>query len=65
MSAEARAAREGWGWPGAAGKAHYFRDSRSLCGRWFFPSDQLDQDTGPSRDDCTGCRRALDKEHRP
>lgn len=58
--------REGWGFPGASRKAHYFRDSAtSLCGRWFWPpaftspAAALEGDTGPSKDDCAPCRRKV------
>lgn len=53
---------EGWGFPTSARKAHYFRDGRSLCGRygWFVAdNDRLEPDTKPSRDDCAGCRAKL------
>ena len=25
---------EGWSWIGSSKEAHYFRNGRSLCGRW-------------------------------
>lgn len=55
---------EGWGFTGTSRKAHYFRDGRSLCGKWGFrrSSAPHEPDTGPSPDDCAACRKALDKE---
>jgi hypothetical protein len=51
----------GWAWPALARKAHYFdqAETTSLCGRWMFLG-QREPDNGPSRDDCTGCRRKLE-----
>lgn len=58
---------EGWGFPLASRKAHYFRDARSLCGKWLFTGrlepPENTWKTGP--DDCVPCRRALDKERAP
>jgi hypothetical protein len=52
---------EGWGWPGAAAKPHYFVGTESLCGRWWFtgPLDAHTGTTGPR--DCTPCARKLAK----
>jgi hypothetical protein len=57
------APREGWGViaPGTR-KAHYYRNTMSLCRRRGFYTGPLEADTGPSRDDCAGCRSLLDKE---
>jgi hypothetical protein len=41
--------------------AHYYKGAWSLCGRvgfYFGPVDPVDK---PSPDDCTPCRRKLDK----
>lgn len=58
---------EGWGFPGAARKAHYFRESAtSLCGGWLWtpaitaPDMALEPDNKPSKDDCAKCRRLFD-----
>lgn len=54
---------EGWGVirPGDR-KAHYYRDMTSLCRRVGFYRGSLDPDDAPSRDDCAGCRKVLDRE---
>jgi len=53
---------EGWGWPGASKKAHYFAegDTRSICMRWMYggPREQGNDD---SRDNCAECRKRLKK----
>lgn len=49
---------EGWGWPGRANKAHYFRDGRALCGRWMY-FGPLDGDRRHSTVDCVVCTRKL------
>ena len=54
---------EGWG--GLVGrKAHYYRESFSLCGRPAFYSLPLAPETSPSQDDCIHCRGKLDRERR-
>lgn len=52
---------EGWGFPGGALKAHFFRGAKSLCARWLY-TGPLEADNGPSRDDCAACRRLVDAE---
>jgi hypothetical protein len=53
---------EGWGWPGSAAKAHYFRGSTSLCRKWMWTGQAEDADSNlrerPGPDDCTPCWRA-------
>ena len=56
--------QEGWGSLTNASAAHYFRDGRSLCGRWMTlgpPRWESDQTKGeePSRGDgtCKTCWR--------
>lgn len=56
-----RSTREGWGHPVSTRKFHYFRDSRSLCGRWMFTGD-LEPDGPKGPDDCAACRRKRDAE---
>jgi len=57
----------GWAFPGNARKAHWFgEDGRSLCGKWAnygLPAEAHEEDSGPSKDDCVGCRRRLDQGH--
>jgi hypothetical protein len=53
---------EGWAWPMLAKKAHYFRDGRSICGRWLFAGDPTqNQNMSRSPDDCAACWKLLDK----
>ena len=56
---------EGWGRPYKARKWHYFRERRSLCGRWLFSGTDLEQGTDEHPDNCKVCRRELAKEIRP
>lgn len=52
---------EGWGWPLAAYKAHYFIMGKSLCGQWvWFGGKLLYPVMEPSNDDCAKCRRKLE-----
>lgn len=52
----------GWGWPGAARKAHYFEAGEvvSLCGKWMY-TGTLTGNQGPpgGPDDCKECTRRL------
>lgn len=59
MTAAERPA-EGWGSPNASRKWHYFRGTRSLCGRYGMNDGKLypDNDT-PGPDDCKTCRTRL------
>lgn len=54
-------AAEGWGFPGASRKAHYFLagDLNSLCGRWAFSGERTPADGSASPDDCAECSRRL------
>ncbi len=52
--------KEGWGFPLNSRKAHYFVDSRSLCGKWMFFGN-LEQGNDESPDNCTACKKALHK----
>lgn len=52
---------EGWAAVFSARKYHYFIAGRSLCGKWMTVAVDLEPDDGPHPDDCTPCRRALDK----
>jgi hypothetical protein len=53
---------EGWGVirPGDR-KAHYYDGMTALCRKAGFYKGPLEPDTGKSRDDCTPCRRLLDR----
>lgn len=52
--------KEGWGWLVNARKYHYFRNHRSLCGRWGLLDDRdLSQGDDDSPDNCVHCRQAL------
>jgi hypothetical protein len=54
---------EGWAFLWNSKKVHYFRDKRSLCGKWlclsmeFYPDENLN-----SPDNCAECRRRRAKE---
>ena len=54
---------EGWGIirPGDR-KAHYYRNTMSLCRTRGFYSYRLEPDDKPSPDDCKACRKVLDRE---
>jgi len=54
--------KEGWGSILDSRKDHYFRNSRSLCGKWFCTSKELDQNDKKCVNDCAACRRKRDKE---
>jgi hypothetical protein len=58
--------KEGWGViaPGTR-KAHYYRETFSLCRTRGFYRGPLEPDDKPSPDDCKACRRVLDKERAP
>jgi len=57
-------ATEGWNWIFNARKWHYFRDGRSLCGRWMTLTMPNDLETGNlnSPDNCKACVRKRKKE---
>ena len=53
---------EGWGWPAASRKAHYFVAGRSLCRGWAFTGlVSLFQGNDASLDNCKECQKALAK----
>ena len=54
---------EGWGVirPGDR-KAHYYRETMSLCRTRGFYTFSLEPDDKPSPDDCKACRKVLDRE---
>ena len=57
-------AKEGWGWLHNSTKWHYFREGRSLCGKWMMLGSGDDLETGNynSPDNCKGCKNKLAKE---
>ena len=57
--------QEGWTWLINSRKWHYFRDSRSLCGKFLYLGSTLDelvQGNNASPDNCSACRRKREKE---
>lgn len=59
---------EGWGWPLLSRKAHYFAEDgslgkTSLCRKWLY-GGVLEQGDDDSPDNCTECRRRLEKRKR-
>jgi len=45
-----------------AKKAHYFRQSRSLCKKWMYLGSDLEADDFESSDDCKDCRKRINAE---
>ena len=56
--------KEGWNWLINSPKWHYFRDGRSLCGRWMsFTKDGFDtEDKLDHPDNCKECNKRRKKE---
>lgn len=55
--------QEGWGVIRLGDrKAHYYRNTMSLCRTRGFYTYDLDADTSRSEDDCAACRKVLDRE---
>ena len=55
---------DGWGFPGAARKAHYFRDGMSLCHKWALFSKSPREGGLEAQiryDDCIVCARAVER----
>jgi hypothetical protein len=48
---------EGWGYSVLHRKAHYFVDSRSLCGQWVFGGKR--KEGNDDSDHCARCKRRL------
>jgi hypothetical protein len=54
---------EGWWWPIRAHRAHYFREGRSLCGRWIsLAVDPLHDEPSAWSDACNWCYGLLEVE---
>lgn len=59
---------EGWYGPPNSRRFHYFREGRSLCGKWLVfadMSDLWDCALGPANGDCSACKKALEKQAAP
>jgi len=52
---------EGYGWPSNSQKGHWFRDGRSLCGKWMYLGI-LTEAHGDAPDICTACKKILERE---
>jgi hypothetical protein len=49
--------KEGWTYLFGAPKWHYFRDGRSLCGRWMCLGSDFEAGNDTSPDNCTTCTK--------
>jgi len=59
---EGKKHKEGWGFPGRGNKAHYFlANGMSLCNKWGFYKGPTEQGNDDSSDNCTACKKALQK----
>lgn len=54
--------RRGWAWPLNSKKAHYFMDARSLCRKWLFFGEVVEDGNDNSPDACVACKRLLARE---
>lgn len=62
MSQQFDKQREGWGWVHQSPKWHYFVNGRSLCSRWLgLGLGELEQGKDDSPDNCTACKKALQR----
>ena len=51
-----------WGWPARSRKAHYFDGGVSLCRRWMYVGEPLENQAvkdKPGPDDCKACWRKV------
>lgn len=59
--------KEGWAWVSYSRRNHYFRNKRSLCGKWDFPLSaplKFDQNISlGNTDNCFECERRLAREN--
>ena len=54
--------KEGWGFPRNSQKAHYFLENgMSLCSKWGFYQGVKEQGNDDSSDNCTACKKALQR----
>jgi hypothetical protein len=58
---ETETTEEGWGFPLASRKAHYFVGITSLCGSWLYTGRLEPETEKRSPDDCKACRRKLER----
>ncbi|MDD5013584.1 MAG: hypothetical protein PHW73_00595 [Atribacterota bacterium] len=55
--------KEGWNYLFNSKYWHYFRDGKSLCGKWaIFSMKDVEQGNDDSPDNCPKCRKILKKE---
>lgn len=54
--------KQGWGLAWNFRKAHYFIESRSLCGRWMY-FGKLEDARHDHSDNCKKCRSMLEKKY--
>jgi len=56
--------KEGWNWIFGSPKWHYFRDGKSLCGKWMILGKNESAETGndESKSNCKVCSRKKLKE---
>ena len=47
----------GWAFPNGSRKAHYFVETRSLCGKWGFYMGLTEDSNYESPDNCAECKR--------
>lgn len=53
--------KEGWKWLSNSPKWHYFREGRSLCGKFMcFSMSDLEQGNNESPENCKACRKKLE-----
>ncbi len=59
--------KQGWKYLFNATKQHYFKQGRSLCGRWmtFGHGDCIEDNGKPQHDECISCRSKLTPELAP
>jgi hypothetical protein len=61
MATQAKNSR-GWAFPTAnARKAHFFIESRSLCGKFAYWGEEIEDDKHESADNCAACKRKREK----
>lgn len=54
--------QEGWTWVYGSRKWHYFIEGMSLCRKWaLLGNPSLEQGNDDSPDNCTACRKILEK----
>ena len=53
---------EGWWWPVECEKRHYFRDGRSLCGRWGSFNGDFPDCPDDALLNCAGCQKKRQRE---